>query len=198
MDSFTTDNAINSGQMELACVWEPQIVETAKNLFSEHYEQLSQIARRVRRRHQASDTFMTGDVLHEVYIKMGEGSQWSDPEHFCRAATLAMRHVIIDHAKHKCAMKRGGEQRRDVFDDSVFGDDNEADLQFVVEVARHLQALGNENPRLVKVLDCRYFTGLSEQETADLLSLSTRTVRRDWNQARLFLKARIEGARHSA
>ena len=198
MDSLISDYSFDTQHDDSESTWEPRVVETARVLFCEHYQQLSQIARRVRRRHKSSDTFMTGDLLHEVYIKLGEQSEWSSPEHFYRAATLAMRHVVIDHAKHKCALKRGGDITNDLFDDEVAADNSTAGPQFVVEVARHLQALSSENPRLVQVLDCRYFTGLSEQETADLLSLSTRTVRRDWNQARAFLKARIDGVRLSA
>ena len=105
-----------------------------------------------------------------------------------------MRHVVTDHAKARLAQKRGGDVIRVELDDDVAGPDNVDRLDVVVDLSRLLHELLEEDPRLVRVIDCRFFAGLTEPETAQLLGVTDRTVRRDWHRARAWIEPRLSFA----
>lgn len=167
-------------------------IEIADGLARTGYEALLSLARNRRRRAGFSDTMMTEDVLHESFLKLSGKTVWQSQEHFLRTASLAMRQVVVDHARRKVADKRGGGQadaRLDDVSDFVagFGETPEQ----LVMIDDLLRKMASENPRWLRIVDARYFAGLTEEETAALLGLSERTVRRDWKAARAWLAERM-------
>ena len=150
------------------------------------------LARNRRRRAGFSDTMMTEDVLHESFLKLSGRTVWQSQEHFLRTASLAMRQVVVDHARRKLAEKRGGGRADAPLDDvsDVVAGFGESPEQIVI-IDDLLRQMARENPRWLRIVDARYFAGLTEEEAAALLGLSERTVRRDWKAARAWLAERI-------
>jgi RNA polymerase sigma factor (TIGR02999 family) len=130
--------------------------------------------------------------VHEAYLKLVDQSQaqWQDRAHFLALASLAMRHVLVDRARERGTLKRGGERRRITLDDEVLAAEDQPEALLMIHDA--LNQLGSTEPRLAQVVECRFFGGLTEQETADALGLTTRTVQRDWVKARMLLRRVLE------
>ncbi len=156
------------------------------------YADLRQAARRERFRAGRPNTLQTTAVLHEAYLKLSNRHAWESREQFLATAATAMRHVLIDAARERMSAKRGGGLRPIPLDDVE--DDRDAhaeeDLQLVA-VGGALQRLEQVDPDLAKLVDCRFFVGLSERETGDVMGLSERTVRRRWSQARAWIHREI-------
>ncbi len=164
----------------------------AGQYFAENYESLLQIARQRRRRSRVQDTFGTVDILHETYLRLTGKPAWESRQHFLSTAALAMRQVIIDHGRRKAAAKRstGLPDLSLDSDQRLFPEFNETPEQIVL-IGDILDQLGQTNPRWLKILDCRYFAGMTEAETAETLGVSERTVRRDWVTVRSWLAERM-------
>lgn len=166
--------------------------QRAETLITEHYDTLIGIARAKRRRSRLSDTVCTVDLLHEAYVRIGGKALFDDGAHFIRAVNLAMRHVIIDHARRKLADKRGGGASAVTLDErSPLLPEFSETPEELVGIAQLLRALEVCNPRWLRVVDARYFGGMTEDETASVLGVSSRTVRRDWTEARQWLAERM-------
>jgi RNA polymerase sigma factor (TIGR02999 family) len=138
-------------------------------------------------------TLSTTALVHEAYLKLVDQSRagWQDLAHFRAVASLAMRHILVDRARERCAVKRGGPARRQVTldDDAMSADDQREAL---LQLNEALERLAAREPRLARVVDCRFFGGLTEEETANALGLTTRTVQRDWVKARVLLRRLLE------
>ncbi len=160
----------------------------AERLIVEHYSALVRIARSNRRRMGLNDTMCTGDILHETYLKLRRHEDWASDAHFFGAATLAVRQVIIDHARSRMALKRGGDAVKINIDDAedLLTEFSETPEELLA-IAEVLEKLKTINPRWVRIIDARFFSGLTETETAKFLGLSDRTVRRDWKAARDYI-----------
>lgn len=172
--------------------YSPEETALAEQLVVENYETLVQIARAKRRRAQLGDTLLTTDLLHESYLKLNGQRLWRSSQHFICAATLAMRHVIVDHARAKLSQKRGqGAVHVSLEDSEHLMPEFSERPEEILAIAELLERLARENPRWVRIIDSRYFGGMTEAETAVVLSLSERTVRRDWRQARAWLAAQL-------
>jgi RNA polymerase sigma factor (TIGR02999 family) len=172
--------------------YSPEETALAEQLVVENYETLMQIARAKRRRAQLGDTLLTTDLLHESYLKLDGRRLWRSSQHFICAATLAMRHVIVDHARAKLSQKRGqGAAHVSLEDNEHLMPEFPETPEEILAIAELLERLQQEKPRWVRIIDSRYFGGMTETETAALLSLSERTVRRDWREARDWLAAQL-------
>ncbi|MFN4114322.1 MAG: ECF-type sigma factor [Sphingomonadaceae bacterium] len=156
----------------------------ASALVREFHAELIEIARGRRRRARMSDTMMTLDLVHEAFLKIDGHEGFRSPGHFLAVASLAIRQVIIDHARRKLADKR---QRADEPGLPEFGETPEQ----MVAIGQLLDQLGEDNPRWLRVVDARYFAGFTEVETATVLGISERSVRRDWHDARAWLAKRM-------
>ncbi len=174
-------------------IWTEQNCRSAEHLFSSHYEELLDLARRIRRRRIVNDTYLTGDLLHDAYLKLNMASEWNEKDHFLASMALALRHALVSHARQRKASKRGGDEQIVSLDDGVSpGDFGQTDqLDRVLDVEAGLADLAQESPRLVQVVDCRFFAGYTEEETAALLGVTSRTVRRDWEKARVYFQMRF-------
>jgi len=156
------------------------------------YEELRAIAHRHLLARGHGGTLQTTALVHEAYLKLVDQSRagWNDRAHFLALASVAMRHVLVDRAKARAALKRGGDPKRITLDeeDIPAHDQPEALLQ-LNEALNRLAAI---QPRLARVVECRFFGGLTEDEIAEALGLTVRTVQRDWVKARMLLRRALE------
>jgi RNA polymerase sigma factor (TIGR02999 family) len=137
-------------------------------------------------------TLSTTALVNEAYLKLVDQSRagWNDRAHFLALASLAMRHVLVDRARERSTLKRGGERRRIALDDAELSVD--AEPETLVQLDDAMKQLAAFEPRLARVVECRFFGGLTEKETADALGLTVRTVQRDWVKARVLLRRVLE------
>jgi len=152
--------------------------------------ELRQIAHRQRRRGAAGETLSTTALVHEAYLKFAgspELFEQIDRAHFLSLAARAMRHIAINHARDRVAQKRGSGAHHETLGDGsqIGGDLGEATR--ILELNDALDQLERVRPRLAQVVQLRYFAGLSEAETGEVLDLDSSTVRRDWLKARGWL-----------
>ncbi|MGH9162451.1 MAG: ECF-type sigma factor [Vicinamibacteraceae bacterium] len=155
------------------------------------YNELRRLARRQRWARRPEQTLTTTGLVHEAYLKLAgqRASAWRDRDHFFATAARAMRHILIDHAKSRLRQKRGGGLARVTLDERHIASDDEAEQLLLIDDA--LERLAAQEARLAQVVECRFFAGMSEQETAAALGVSERTVQRDWARARSWLKEEI-------
>ncbi len=157
------------------------------------YEEIRQRAHRQRQRWHGDLTLNTTALVHEAYIKLtGQADlEWEGRAHFLGVAARAMRHILVDYARQRRAEKRGGDAQRVSFEewhnpDAEFAlTDEKADAIVALEDALH--ALEQVDEREARVVECRFFGGLSVEETAKVLGISERTVKRDWAMAQAWL-----------
>ncbi|MBK6333418.1 MAG: sigma-70 family RNA polymerase sigma factor [Thermomonas sp.] len=158
------------------------------------YQELHSMARR-QLAGQHGHTLDATALVHEAYLKLigrGKGAaQFDDRAHFFAYAASAMRSVVVDYARQRLAQKRGGDQHRvtDLPEDIEGGIRLDEDM---LGLDTALTRLSSVDPRLTQVVELRYFAGLSELEIAALLQRSERSVRRDWQKARMFLLASLK------
>jgi RNA polymerase sigma factor (TIGR02999 family) len=137
-----------------------------------------------------SDTLSTTALVHELYLKLSraERADWRNRAHFLGVAAVAMRHILVDRARRRTADKRGGTHRHVTLEDGLAVTDTRAES--LLELHEALDQLAAIDERLARVVECRFFGGMTERETAEALSVTERTVRRDWVKARgLLFKA---------
>ncbi|MEJ2206408.1 MAG: sigma-70 family RNA polymerase sigma factor [Gemmatimonadota bacterium] len=156
-------------------------------LFPILYERLRQVANAHLRGGPEGSTVSTTALVHEAYVKLvdAERVDWRDRAHFLSLASRAMRQILIDHARKHRAQKRGGGRRRVDLDAVQIAVLERADTLVALDEA--LSSLSRSSPRLAQVVEHRFFGGLTEEETAQVLGVTDRTVRRDWIKARGWL-----------
>ncbi|MEM1180450.1 MAG: ECF-type sigma factor [Acidobacteriota bacterium] len=166
--------------------------ELASRLMTEHYDTLKQVARAKRRRAGGRHTLLTTDLLHESWFKVRGVGAWRDEAHFMRTVALAMRNVLVDHARAKLTRKRSGGAPHVPYADvaEALPEWSESPEQ-MVEIDDLLRGLAAVKPRLVEVVNLRYFGGFTEAEAASLLDVTERTIRRDWQTVRAWLAAEM-------
>jgi len=144
-----------------------------------------------------SDTLSTTALVHELYLKFSRAQRadWRNRSHFLSVAAVAMRHILVDRARRRTADKRGGPQRQVTLEDNLIGTDTQAES--LLELHEALDQLALIDERLARVVECRFFGGMTEQETAEALGVTERTIRRDWIKARGLLYQAL-GAETSA
>jgi len=163
----------------------PEIQRIAAQLVPVLYEELKRTARRTRSRLGAGETLQTTALIHEAYLRLGPERRFNDQTHFLRASALAMRHALITYAQVRTAAKRGGGAAHLTLSNAT-GISIESD-EGLIALDEALQRLALEAPQLAEVVECRFFGGLTEEETARALDSSVRTVQREWVRARAWL-----------
>ena len=163
----------------------------AAELLPAFYDQLRRIAHRSRARLGGGQTMQTTALVHEAYLRLGQTRSFADETHFLRAAALAMRHALINYAQSRVADKRGGGGQHvtlsNIADFSVETDEG------LLALHEAMTRLASEDPRLADVVECRFFGGYGEEDTARALGMSLRTVQRDWLKARAWLFRELGG-----
>ncbi len=158
------------------------------------YDELRELAHRQLRREREGHTLSTTAVVHEAYLKLAGAQQltWRDRAHFFGVCSQAMRRVLVNYAEMKGAQKRGAGAPHVPFDDIVKAADTRPDD--LVAVHQALERLERLSPRQTRVVECRVFGGMGVRETAEALSVSPATVKRDWTLARAWLTRELESA----
>jgi RNA polymerase sigma factor (TIGR02999 family) len=154
--------------------------QAAARLITLVYADLQRLARAQRGHSEGNRTLNTTSLVHECYLRIAGDATHSveSRAHFFNLASRVMRQVLCDYARQRIAAKRGG------------GAMQACEL---IELDDLLKGLEREQQRAARVFECRYFAGLSEQETADALDISLRTAQREWNLARAWLAERLRG-----
>jgi RNA polymerase sigma factor (TIGR02999 family) len=160
--------------------------------FEQVYARLREIARNERRKGGAGATLNTTALVHETYIELSTSGASELPRDFYAYAARAMRNLIIDEARRRMRVKRGGNvQRVDVDVDAGELAIPDRDLAEAVELNDALQHLAKEHARAAEIVDLHYFAGLDLGKIAELLGVSERTINRDWRAARAWLKSQL-------
>jgi len=158
------------------------------------YQDLRRLARNQLRRDHAGWTLQTTGLVHEAWLRLVDADQvdWQDRGHFLGVAARAMRQVVIEYARRRSAEKRGGGVRAATLDERVIPIDDHA--EWLLDLNEALERLAAHRERLARVVECRFFAGLSNEETAEALGSSVRTVKRDWTFARSWLQRELGGS----
>lgn len=136
-------------------------------------------------------TFNTTDLVHEAYLKLVEFNRidWENRAHFFGIASQVMRNILVNYAVKKKAQKRGGDRQRVTLGNQSLT--TEVNLPDILSIHQALENLAEIDERQVRVVECRFFGGLTLEETAKALSISTATVSRDWKMAKAWLNREI-------
>ncbi|HEY1239848.1 MAG TPA: ECF-type sigma factor [Bryobacteraceae bacterium] len=162
-------------------------------LFAELYRDLRQLAHARLQHHKTPTLLDTTSLVHESYLrflKAGE-VQIADRAHFLGYAARVMRSVVVDFARESLAQRRGGQDVHVALDSEVGAPSSRGERE-VLRVHEALEQLASVSERLARVVEMRYFGGMKEEEIAEALGLTDRTVRRDWEKARMILGAALK------
>jgi RNA polymerase sigma factor (TIGR02999 family) len=164
-----------------------------ERLFPVVYSELRLMARRHLVGERESHTLSPTALIHEAYLKLVDQT-WASAEgrgYFFGAASRAMRQILVDHARRRVRTKRGGkDQAIPLEEHHLVVDEFDADLMAVDDALRELEGI---EPRVARVVEHRFFGGLSVEETAEALGISERTVKRDWMLAKAWLYRKLRG-----
>lgn len=151
------------------------------------YGDLKGIAHRRLRGERSDHTLNTTAIVHEAYLKLvpQATATWRDRAHFFAVAARVIRHILVDYARHRGAEKRGGSAIRVPLREDLEGDDESTVDLLALDEA--LRSLAERDPRLRSVVECRFFAGMTMDETAEAQGVSKRTAERDWTRARTYL-----------
>jgi RNA polymerase sigma factor (TIGR02999 family) len=138
----------------------------------------------------AGRTLATTALVHEAYLKLAGGpagapGPWRDRAHFLAVAALAMRQILVDRARARATHKRGGGAAWSTLDEGAVAADDQPDV--LLEIDDALERLAAVSPRLARLVELRFYGGMSEDEIAAALGVTARTVQRDWRKARMLL-----------
>jgi RNA polymerase sigma factor (TIGR02999 family) len=180
-----TDDSLDVTGLLLA--WRGGDVGALDRLMPVVYEELRGIAHRQLGHERSGHTLGTTGLVHEAYLKLVDQTrvQWADRTHFFAVAARVMRRILVSYARRVRAEKRGGAPERVSLTDAMLVAEQRADTLVALDEA--LATLGDIDERLARVIECRFFGGLSEEETADIMGVTARTVRRDWVKAKGWL-----------
>ena len=185
-----TEGTLLSQNRPLAAASELRIGrrDTLDDLMPGVYDELRSIARRQLSLRAPGGTLSTTGLVHEAYLKLvgQSGVTWRDRGHLFALASVAMRHVLVDRARARQANKREGPSKRVPLDSEQIAAEDQAEALLLLNDA--IDRLAAVEPRLARVVDCRFFGGLTDEETAESLGVTPRTVQRDWCKARMFLR----------
>ena len=165
--------------------------EAAEKLIPVVYDELKRLARAYMRRERPDHTLQTTALVHEAYLKLvrQEAVNWQGRSHFFGIAAQLMRRILIDHARGHLRKKRGGEKVILPLDEAlVFSPEHSEEL---VRLNEALDRLTKLDPRQGKIVELRFFGGLSVEETSEFLGVSAKTVKRDWAVAKVWLHGEL-------
>lgn len=167
--------------------------DAANRLWMLAYDELRRIASRQLQGERRDHTLSATALVHEAYFRLVDQTRvsWQGRAHFYGVASQAMRRILVSYARSRMAQKRGGGQHKVTLDAEIHvGDDRVEEL---IALDDALEKLAQLNERLSKVVECRYFGGLTNEETAEVLDVSVRTIERDWVKAKGWLYSQLYG-----
>jgi RNA polymerase sigma-70 factor (ECF subfamily) len=172
--------------------------EAAEALFPIVYEELHAAAHRLMARERDNHTLQTTALLHEAWVKIAgdHAADFQDRRHFLRLASRAMRNVLVDHARRRNAKKRQGARAQPLIEDALaYWEEHHHDLLALDEA---LERLGEHDAELLRVVELRFFGGLTLEETGAVLGLSVSRTHKAWTFARSWLRRQLERGTHDA
>jgi RNA polymerase sigma-70 factor (ECF subfamily) len=163
----------------------------AEKLLPLVYKELHRLAASYMRRERPDHTLQATALINEAYLRLARGDEeWNNREHFIGMAANVMRHVLVDYARaHNAQQRDGGMKRVELREELAVSAEK---LEEVVALDEALRGLESSHPRQAKVVELRYFGGLSLEQIASLLGVSERSVKRDWSLARIWLFRELE------
>lgn len=165
--------------------------DAAEKLWTLVYDELRSLASNYLKRERANHTLQPTALVHEAYLRLIDQTRvnWQNHAHFCAVASEIMRRILVDHSRRYKAEKRGGQETKIALDEAVsFPKDVEID---VIKVDEALFDLARLDPRQSRIVELRFFGGLTIEETAEVLGVSLSTVQRDWDMARAWLYSEL-------
>ncbi|MGH7540621.1 MAG: sigma-70 family RNA polymerase sigma factor [Gemmatimonadota bacterium] len=180
------------GVTRLLQAWSSGDAEAFDRLIEVVYEDLRRIAHRHLRGERGNHTLDTCALVHECYVNLigKPGGEWQNRAQFYAVASKVMRRILVDYARRRSARKRGGDRIHVTWDGGV--GEEERDLDQLLSLDEALTSLAELDPRLGDVVECRFFGGMSTEETARALDVSRRTIERDWSRARAYLYRELQ------
>ena len=177
---------------DLLVAWREGDPDALAQLIPLVHEELRRIAHAYLARERPDHTLRTTALVNEAYLRLVNTSrvQWQHRAQFFAAAAGSMRRILVDYARRYHAGKRGGGVGALPLDEATIAVEDRAEMLIALDEA--LDRLGDMDARLCRVVECRYFAGLSDNETAEALGVTSRTVRRDWVKARGWLYSQLE------
>jgi RNA polymerase sigma factor (TIGR02999 family) len=177
---------------ELLVAWRTGDAGALDRLMPLVYAGLRDLAERHLDSERPDHTLAPTELVHEAYLRLVDRSRADarDRSQFFAIASQAMRRVLVDRARRRLALKRGAGQAAVSFDDNIAAADHDAGTLVALDDA--LKGLADVDERLARVVECRFFAGLTEDETAETLSVTARTVRRDWVKAKGWLRLALD------
>jgi len=162
------------------------------------YDELHALARACFRRERVEHTLQPTALVHEAYLRLIDETavEWQDRTHFFGIAARSMRQILVEHARRHLAVKRGGDRVAVTLSDRL-GDDEQESLD-LLDVNQALTELARYDARKARVVELRFFSGLTVEEVAATLDASLTTVERDWRMARAWLRRRLRRAEHES
>lgn len=170
--------------------------QAGEQLFPLVYEELHRLAERYMSRQNNAHTLQPTALVHEAYVKLihVDPARLSDGAHFFRLAASAMRSILVDHARARQRVKRGGDRLRVTLDDPLVTTGDDDRLPDLLDLDAALERLGDMDKQLAEIVEARFFGGLTVPETASLSGVSARTVERGWRVARAWLLQELGGS----
>lgn len=165
--------------------------EAGEKLFPLVYEELKRLARTYMRRERPDHTLQTTALVHEAYLRLvrQQAVNWQGRSHFFGIAAQVMRRILVDHARGHLRDKRGGGEQAVPIDEAlVFAPEQSLELMKLDEALERLTKL---DPRQGKIVELRFFGGLTVEQTAELMGISPKTVKRDWSVAKAWLYSEV-------
>ena len=162
-----------------------------ERMFPLVYDELRRLAHHHLTRESTGRTLSTTELVHEAYLKLIDQTRvaWNGRAHFLGVAAIAMRRILVDRARSRRRLKRGGTSARVPIESIDLSADDRADLVVALDEALH--RLRDLDDRQARVVECRFFGGMTEEDTAEALGVGLRTVKRDWAKARSWLYAEL-------
>ena len=164
----------------------------APRLFELLYHELRRIAQHHFANERADHSLQATALVHEAYMRLvGAGGHWQNRAHFFGIASGVMRHILVDHARAKHAAKRPDSQQRVLLDDALLISDQ--NVENIIDIDHALSRLASRDARQSRIVELRYFGGLTAEEAAEVLGVSVNTVKRDWTVAKAWLYGELAG-----
>lgn len=190
---MTTQDAVSEGEVTRLLSELRAQPDTIDRILPLVYEDLREMARCQQARFGATPTLQTTELVHEAFLKLRQADDQNirNRMHLRRLSSLAIRQLIVDHARGKLAAKRGSGQKPVSLNEELAEADPDSE-QTVLMIDEALQRLEEASPRLAEVVIARFFGGQTAEEIAEMLDVSVRTVQRDWDRARAWLLVELQ------
>ena len=189
---MTTPSSMRQEVTQLLGEWSGGDEDALAKLFPLVQPELHRLAHHYMSRERADHTLQTTAILNEAYLRLVDNNPkppWQNRTHFVAAAAQLMRRIMVDHARERRSLKRGGGAVKVTLDETAFVTESRSEELLALDDA--LERLAVQDPRKSQIVELRYFGGLTVEETAQFLKLSLRTVEREWTMAKAWLFRRL-------